>query len=410
MIAQILFSVLSALLIWFSLKSFRDGIAYLNFFKQELAKPPSEWEPMVTIIAPCNGVDQGMLANFGALRDQDLPEYEIIFVVDDPADPATDVIGTLRERSERQIKTVVALQAAASSQKVENLREGVLRADDRSEVFVFVDSDARPSPGWLRALIAPLRDDGFGAATGYRWFISEKPTFASELRSVWNASIASSLGPNTQSNFCWGGSMAIRRETFERLNIRERWSGTLSDDFTVTRVMNEAGLEIKFVPQALTASIESCTLREMFEFTNRQMKITRVYSPKLWVISFIGSGLFCSVMLTAFLIAVLSSSNTLGVWVSIATMLAVTVLSVGKAWMRLKAVKLVMPQHADSLRQQSFTQCTLWLLTPAVFFLNCTAALFSKTINWRGTEYEMVSATETRLSEKKQPHRRYLVI
>ncbi len=401
-----IFYLFAAILVWFSLRSFRGGFAYLRYFRDELTKPRSDWEPMVSIIAPCKGVDEGMLANFDALRGQDLPDYEIIFVVDDPADPASDIIRTLRERSERQIKLVVAPKAVGSSQKVKNLREGVLHADEKSEVFVFVDSDARPSPRWLRGLIAPLRDEGVGAATGYRWFLSEKPTFASELRSVWNASIASSLGPNTQSNFCWGGSMTIRRDTFQRLNIRERWNGTLSDDFTVTRVMNEAGLEIKFVPQALTASIESCTFRELAEFTTRQMKISRVYSPKLWVMSFIGSGLFCGVLSAAFLITVLSSSNTLAVWVSIATMLAVTVLSVGKAWMRLKAVKLVMPQRADALRRQSFTQWTLWLLTPAIFFLNCTSALFSRTINWRGTRYEMISSTETTIDKKNQPHRR----
>ena len=30
------------------------------------------------------------------------------------------------------------------------------------------------------------------------------------MSSAWNASIASALGPNTKTNFCWGGSMAGR--------------------------------------------------------------------------------------------------------------------------------------------------------------------------------------------------------
>ena len=56
--------------------------------------------------------------------------------------------------------------------------------------------------------------------------------------------------------------------------------------------MNAAGLPIVFVPQALTASVEDCSLSETFEFTNRQMKITRVYATPLWRVSFVGSGLF----------------------------------------------------------------------------------------------------------------------
>jgi hypothetical protein len=112
-----------------------------------------------------------------------------------------------------------------------------------------------------------------------------------------------------KANFCWGGATAINRATFERLGIREKWRGTLSDDFTVTRALHEAGLDIHFVPHALTPSIEDCSWRELFEFTTRQMKITRVYSPNLWVLSFIGSGLFATTMIASLLIIIFSQKN-----------------------------------------------------------------------------------------------------
>lgn len=398
----LVFYIFAALLVWFSFKSFRGGVEYLRFFREELTKPPSEWEPMVTIIAPCKGVDEGMLANFDALLGQDLPEYEVVFVIDDPDDPAAGVIEQAWQEAERHVKLVVAPKAAASSQKVENLREGVLHADPKSEVFVFVDSDARPSPGWLRALIAPLRDETIGAATGYRWFISDEPTLASELRSAWNASIASALGPNEKSNFTWGGSMAIRRDTFERIGMRERWEGTLSDDFAVTRAMRAAGLRIRFVPQALTASVESCTFRELFEFTNRQMKITRVYMPQLWLMSFFGSGLFNLVMAAAILIAILSKTNGVPVWAALATLFLVSFFSVGKAVLRLYAVRFALPQFGPELRRQRFSQYTLWLFTPAIFFANCVAALLSREIVWRGTRYRLASPDRTEVMTEAQ--------
>ena len=403
MIGLIIFFIFSAILVWFSVKSLIGGIDYLTYFKQELAKPPSDWEPMVTIFAPCKGVDQGMLANFDALLQQDLPEYEVVFIVDDSDDPAAGIIESAWQEAERHVKLVVAPKATESSQKVENLREGVLRADDRSEVFVFVDSDTRPSPGWLRALIAPLLDGTIGVATGYRWFISEKPTFASELRSVWNSSIASALGPNEKSNFAWGGSMAIRRDTFERIGMRDKWHGTLSDDFAVTRAMNAGGLRIRFVPQALTASVESCTLRELFEFTTRQMKITRVYMPNLWLLSFFGSGLFNAVMITALFIAIFSPTNGVAVWAALATLILVSALSIGKAWLRLKAVRLALPQFEKELSKQAVTQNTLWAVSPAVFLYNCIAALLSRTMLWRGTRYTMASAERTLVATTKTP-------
>ena len=423
------FYFFAALLVWLSFKSFRGGIAYLSFFRRELAKPRSEFTPFATVIAPCRGIDDGLEQNLTALIEQDYPEYEVIFLVDDENDEVVPVISELLNRRDAEtprntisaqhvlnsagkissdsaslrlrgenspsLKLIVAGKARGCSQKVENLREAVLHVAGQSQIFVFVDSDARPSRDWLRNLVAPLADENVGAATGYRWFISKTPTFGSEMRSVWNASIASALGSNQQSNFCWGGSMAIRCNTFDSIGMRDKWIGTLSDDFALTRAMNVAGLPIVFVPHALTASVEDCSLRETVEFTNRQMKITRVYAAPLWLMSFVGSGLFNVVMLAAFLIVAVSRSNALSVWISIAVLFLVTALSVGKAWLRLKAVRLVLTDYELELRRQFWTQNTLWILSPALFFTNSLAALVSRRMTWRGIAYELKSPTET---------------
>ncbi|MEQ1764325.1 MAG: glycosyltransferase, partial [Pyrinomonadaceae bacterium] len=389
------FLFFALVLFYLSVRSFLGGVAFLAFFRSELEKPLTAFAPFVAVIAPCKGLDEGLQENLSALLELDYPEYEVIFVVDDENDPAISVINELKQDTQDKqdgieitksnpvnplhpVKLVVAGRSTDSSQKVENIREAVTQADPRAEVFVFVDSDARPQKHWLRDLVVPLEGKNVGAATGYRWFISRKMTFAGELRSAWNASIASALGPNTNSNFCWGGSMAVRRETWETLNLSERLKGTLSDDFTVTRAMKDAGLEIRFVPQALTPSIENCSIHELFEFTTRQMKITRVYATPLWMLSFFGSTLFCGVMLSAFLIVMLSQSNDLLVRSSIATLAIVSILSVGKAWLRLKAVSLVIPMAS----RQAIPQLSLWLLAPPLFLWNCVAASLSRTINW----------------------------
>jgi cellulose synthase/poly-beta-1,6-N-acetylglucosamine synthase-like glycosyltransferase len=280
----------AAVLVFLSARSFIGGRRYLGFFKSELAKPASGFTPFATVIAPCRGADQGLDENLNSLLSQHYPHYEVVFVVDNRQDSSVPIIEQARAETSVPTELAVAKISSDSGQKVENLGEGVLHANERSEVFVFVDSDVKLSPNWLRDLVAPLKDPGIGAATGYRWFISKTPTFATELRSAWNASIASALGPNTGSNFCWGGSTAIRREVFERVDIRERWQGTLSDDFAVTRVMKETGLPIVFVPGAMTVTLEDCSFADLLEFTTRQMKITRVYAAPLWLMSFIGSG------------------------------------------------------------------------------------------------------------------------
>jgi ceramide glucosyltransferase len=392
------FYALAALLVWLSAKSFVSGLAYSRYFKKELARSAAAFTPFVSVVVPCRGVDDGLAENLLAIVEQEYPEYEVIFVVDNINDPA---VGAIEEVSRKDAKTakktklVIASRADGCGQKVENLCEGVLHASDSSQIFVFADSDARPSKEWLRHLVAPLEDESVGAATGYRWFISQMPTFASEMRSVWNASVASALGPNTKSNFCWGGSTAIRRETFERLDVREKWRGTLSDDFALTQTLKDAGLPVIFVPQALTATVEDCTMRELLEFTTRQMKITRVYAGALWLMSLFGTGLYLVVMAAAFLIVILSRQNDLAVWISLAVMALVAFFSTGKAWLRLNAVKLVLTQYRTELERQFWTQNTLWLLSPVLFFYNSIAALLSRRLTWRGITYELKSPRET---------------
>lgn len=425
---MLVFYFFAAVLIFLSYKSFRGGINYLKFFKQELSKPESDFIPFCSIIAPCRGLDADLSENLAALFRQDFPAYEIIFVVDDEHDASVSVVKDLMNRRDAETrrlakeneinssllhlcsasphllgkneilaKLIITGKAENESQKVHNLREAVLRVDEKSEVLVFVDSDARPSGNWLRHLIAPLQNEKIGAATGYRWFVSRKRNFASRLRSVWNASIASALGANTKTNFCWGGSTAIRRETFENLQMRERWRGTLSDDFAVTGAMKEAGLPIFFVPQALTASVEDCNFRELLEFTTRQMKITRVYAPHLWKVSFVGSFLFNLVFVWGISIIVYRLLYGGWIWLPLLALILVSAFSIGKAWLRLNAVKLVLRNYKKELQRQFWTQNTLWILSPALFLYNCGCALFSRKITWRGIEYELQSANKTRI-------------
>jgi len=375
--------------------SLRGGIEYLKFFEDELAKPESRFTPFCSVIVPCRGLDQDLHANLSSLFQQNFPDYEILFVVDDKADEAVTVIEEVSRQKAEIAKLVIAGRATDSSQKVHNLRQAILEVSEKSETFVFVDSDARPGKDWLRNLVAPLQDETIGCATGYRWFVSRKNNFASRMRSVWNASIASALGANVKGNFCWGGSTAIRRDVFERLNLREKWQGTLSDDFTVTSAMKAENLPICFVPQCLTATVEDCNGRELLEFTTRQMKITRIYAAHLWRASLVGSFLFTTTFWTG--IVLLFFISDFHFWLTLAFLFVIFALGFVKAWLRLKAVKLALYDYEKELNNQLLSHLTLWTVSPLLYFYNCIAALFSRKIVWRGIEYNLKSATETEI-------------
>lgn len=383
-----IFYFFAAIMVFLGYISLRGGVEYLEFFKRELAKAESDYKPFCSIIAPCRGLDEDLHKNLSALFKQDFPDYEVIFVVDDETDAAISVIKKLKNKN----KIVIAGKAVNSGQKVHNLREAVKNISEKCEILVFVDSDVRSSPNWLKTLVAPLEDEKIGAATGYRWFVPKTGGFSSEMRSVWNASIASALGVNAGKNFCWGGSTAIRRKIFENLNVREKLKGTLSDDFMITRILGDAKMPIYFVPQALTASVEECSFGEMIEFTNRQMKITQIYAPHLWKASFIGSFLFSATFWAGIILLFFVSG-----WHFVLTasfLFVIFIFGFFKAFLRLKAVKLVLKNYKKQLNRSFFYQTFLWFLSPLIFLYNSVSALAFRKIIWRGIEYELKSPTD----------------
>ena len=370
-----LYYFLAALACWFGIQSLMNGRRFAAYVRRETSRALPEFRPFVSVIAPTRGFEPGFAENVRALMQQDYPAYEVLFVFDDPQDPSLQLVKSLNAR------TVISGPAKNSGQKVHNLIAAVDEIDPRCEVIVFVDTDARPNTDWLRQLVAPLADETLGASTGYRWFVPERGGLASRLRSVWNASIASALGENREKNFCWGGSTAIRRATFERLNVVDHWTGTVSDDFTMTRVLKEAKLPIHFTPNCLVPSVGDCDFRELLEFTTRQIKITRVYAPHLWLPLMLGSGLFCIVFFGGFGLLIFDRR--------VAVVLTILfVLGAAKSFVRWRAI------NGSKLDRDLWAHVFLWPFASLLYFYNTIVAGFSRRIKWRGITYELKSTSE----------------
>jgi Mg2+/Co2+ transporter CorB len=118
--------------------------------------------------------------------------------------------------------------------------------------------------------------------------------------------------------------------------------------------------------------------------------------------SMIGSSLFTLVMAASIAIVLFSRQNDLGVFAAIATLTMVAIFSIGKSWVRLKAVEAALPENKFSIRKQYFSHCTLWAVTPAIFMINAFAALLSRRIKWRGNVYELKSPNETVIISTKE--------
>ena len=399
MIALFLFYFLAAVSIWLGLLSLRGGLRFVRHVQSETAREYPAFTPYATVIVPIRGLDHGLQENITAIFSQNYPAYEVIFVSDDAKDPAWAVVEKARVEfkgpSGPTMRTIVAGPAVDRGQKVHNLSVVTSAIDRASEVLVFVDSDARPADGWLKSLVAPLKDETLGATTGYRWFVPVRGGMFSHLRAVWNAAIASALGADEQKNFCWGGSTAIRRSTFESCEVLEYWRGTVSDDFAMTRALRAAQRTIRFVPQCLTPSFEACSFHELVEFTTRQMKITRAYAPHLWKPVLLGSAIFVLVFFGGLGFVIARALLGLSFATPLVLLMIIFAMGAMKSHLRLRAVTTIIQERRARSFGSTIAHLTMWPLASALYLYNTFAAAMSRRITWRGITYELKSPGET---------------
>ena len=412
-----LFICLGTLLLLQSALALAATLRLAHYALHKAPRLHSRYQPRAAVIVPCKGVEHDFEENIRALLVQDYRDYEIIFVTESKADPAYQALARILKQSRRAAWMVVSGPARERGQKVHNLLaaiETLDAIDRRAEILVFADSDARATRQWLAELVAPLGDKRIGATTGFRWYLPLKSEakgknaaaskrsrsvqggLAPILLSVWNASAVSLLGE--RSSFAWGGSLALRRESFERFNIATRWQGAVSDDYVITAALQQANRRIKFVPECLVASHADATWRSLLEFSTRQMRITRVYAPRVWQLACTSHVLFNLTFWGGLCWAAGSyvtgraGTSELRLLALLAAVFAFGTLT--GAVRGMVAGRLLTTNFAEIQR--------LWwayaLLGPAaslLYLYNAIASAVSKRITWRGISYEMVSPRET---------------
>jgi ceramide glucosyltransferase len=392
-----LFYILMVIQIALGAYSLWDGFEWLRMVRRRLSSHAGFYAPVAAVICPCKGNEPGLEENLMALTRFDYPNYEIFFPIATSLDPALKVIERVKAATERPLHIVVAGPPENCSEKVHNLRRAVESLPEKFEVIVFVDSDVRLPHRWLAKLTAPLQDPGIGATTAYRWVIPSGKFgdggFAGAMASAWNAAVATLLN-RARDNFCWGGGTAIRRKTFDDVHVLEMWNGAVSDDFALTNALALAGKAIVFCPECLAPTLHAWTGSSLVEFTNRQILITRVYSPRRWALGFAANA-SCSFTLIFAAIVVLQTMANGDPWFQLVLMaLVVVLLAMAKGALRTVAVTELLPEWKAQLGLWS------WALAPIVPFLftaNFIASLLTRHIRWRNIRYELVSANVTRV-------------
>jgi len=256
---------------------------------------------------------------------------------------------------------------------------------------------------WLSHIVYPLRKENCGASSGYRWFIPKKNNLATLALSSVNAKVAQLLG-NTHFNQVWGGSMAIRVETFRKLGLEKIWEKSLSDDLSLSISVKKARLKVAFVPACIAASYEITSWKKLFEFGRRQFLITRIHAPGTWWFGLLCSlysvlGLWGSIALAAYGFSINAKYQTLLVGLPAVFFLG----QMSRAILRQKMISKVLKEHLSRMKYAIAADIIFFWAASIIMLVFIVSSAIGRTIKWRGILYKIQRSTNTIVVAKAKP-------
>ena len=369
---------------------------------KKFARDIEGYTPKTLLTIPCKGLDVGFEENMKSFLLLDYDNYGINFVVESETDEAFDVLTCLKEKWQQQSKAkqidiLIAGITPAGSQKNHNLLHSLEHNGNDFDVFAFADSDARVNNNWLKHLVYPLRKPIAGASSGYRWILPAENNLPSILLSTLNAKVAQFLGKSVW-NQAWGGSMAIRKDTFYSLGLDKTWRSCISDDLSLTYAVKKSKLKLRFALGAMAATYEETSFGRLAEFARRQFIITRKTVLTIWLLGII-SCLYSIVGVWGCLILGLCklSSRPAEAAVMLATSAVFIVCQMLRVATRKKIADKVLNLNENNA-DQSRVLVFIAIATSSIFMLIfLLSSAFGSEIVWRGKRYNIINATQTQL-------------
>ncbi|MGH9396174.1 MAG: bacteriohopanetetrol glucosamine biosynthesis glycosyltransferase HpnI [Terriglobia bacterium] len=221
-----------------------------------------DFTPPISILKPVRGVDRLAYECFSSFCRLDYPEYEIIFGVADPADPAIPIIRKLMaDFPGCPIRLFTGMSQRGPNEKASILAH--LTCQARHDLFVMSDSDTRVTADYLRAVAAPFRDPQVGAATClYRG--ERDATLADTLEAVGVSSdffagvfVANQFGGG---GFALGATMATTRARLEEIGGFEALADYLLDDYELGHRIAARGYRVELLPFVVSMVLPAQTL------------------------------------------------------------------------------------------------------------------------------------------------------
>jgi ceramide glucosyltransferase len=329
--------------------------------------------PPISLLKPLCGAEPGLYEHLRTFCQQDYPEFQIVFGVRDPGDPACAVVKQLAaEFPAVPIDLVVDPRVHGNNLKISNLINMVAYA--RHDMMVMADSDAFVESDYLAAVTAPLHDPNVGLVTCiYRGI----PT-----RNLWSRLGAMYINewylPSVMlawlfghQRYVSGQTICLRRDTLQAIGGLQTLVNHLADDYQLGELIHGLGLQIVLSPYLVRGVHHEPNFGSLIRHESRWMRTIHVLQPWAFRMIFVTFSLPVAV----FGLAAVAAGSTLSTaaWVLLGTTMTARLL-----------------QHFVHRRGDDRAATSdLWLLPVRDFLIGWVwfRSFFTSHVTWRGKEF-----------------------
>ena len=365
----------------------------------------------VSVLKPLCGAEPRLYENLATFCEQRHPRYQLLFGVSSPSDPAVAVVRQLQARYPgHDIELVIDSRVYGSNLKVSNLIN--LAAHARYDALVVADSDIAVEPDYLDIVTAPLADASVGVVTclyyarsvGGFWprvgalFINE--WFAPSVR------VAHSTGSRA---FGFGATLALSRDTLERIGGFDSLKDCLADDYLLARFARDRGLATVLAPVVVATDVIEPTFRSLWLRETRWLRTIRSVNPAGFASLFIT---FTSpwIAFTGWLTWLLSSGEADHAAIATAaTALAgsgttfAAVVALGASTAGGMIARVLVHARGSANARTFWHDLPLVPLRDALLALQWLAAVFGSHVVWRGVRVAVENPEGARVAAPGRP-------
>jgi ceramide glucosyltransferase len=333
-------------------------------------RPASRGSLPVSVLKPLCGEDPGLYDNLASFCRQDHKDWQIVFGVQDRADPVLGVVARLRaEFRDADLSLVVESGRRSGNLKVANLQNMLPAA--RHDIIVIADSDMRVESDYLATVTAPLSDPAVGLVTclyrglpaGGVW--STVACLHINHGFLPQALVAETLGGRSG---CFGATLALRRDTLEAIGGLATIADALADDHALGAAVRRLGRKVVLSPYIVDNIVVESNLRALFRHELRWARTIRLVAP----LGFIGSILTQPLVLSG-----------------LAVMLGVLPIAAPAMLLLALLSRAVMVRMVDRALALQATPLQLVLVRDLLSFAVFVASFFTRTVAWRDRTFRI---------------------